>query len=193
MNLFDVLVVVALIAGAAWGFLKGVIHQVIGLALMWLGIVMATWAYPLLATPVARATKMGLAPAGAISFLFIMVITINALGFALRDVRKREFKALRLINQLGGMTFGFIMAAVWVALGIAMLHYAAAGAAYTQPNTGAPVLANIGGWEAARQTILQGLRTSPLVGAFSALLPMILNSVAPVVPTDNVLKILTIH
>jgi len=193
MNLFDGLVVLALVAGAAWGFMKGVVHQIIGLGLLYIGIVVGTWAYPTLAPPVSRLMKLGIGPAGAISFLFIVIVTINVIGFALRNVRKKEYKVLRLVNQLGGMTFGFVMAAVWVAIGIAMLYFAATGSGYTPPNTGAPVFANVEGWESTRQMILLGLRTSPLVGAFSILLPMILSSVAPIVPADNVVSIFVIR
>ncbi len=193
MNLFDGLVVVALVAGAAWGFMKGVVHQIIGIGLLYIGVVAATWGYPYLAPSVARLMKLGIAPAGAISFLFLTIVTINVIGFALRDARKKEYKVLRLVNQLGGMTFGFVMASVWVAIGIAMLYFAATGSGYTAPNTGAPVFANVGGWEATRQSILNGLRHSPLVGAFSVLLPMILSSVAPIVPADNVVSIFVIR
>jgi len=192
MNVFDLLVLLALVAGAAWGFMKGVIHQIIGLGLMYVAIISATWFYPVLAPPVSRLVKLPLQPAGAISFLFLMIVTMNVIGFALRDIRRREYKVLRLVNQLGGMTFGFVMAAIWVALAIAMLHYAAVGSQYTTPNTGAPVFANVG-WESTRQSILNGLNRSPLVGAFSVLLPMILSSVSPIVPTQNVIGIFVIR
>lgn len=193
MNLFDVLIVLGLIAGAAWGFMKGVIHQLIGLGLLYIGIVVGTWAYPVLAPPVARLMKLGMQPAGALSFLFLVIVTLNVIGFALRDVRKREYKVLRLVNQLGGMTFGFVMASIWVALGIAMLHYAAAGSGYVRPQAGAPVFANVEGWESTRQAILAGMRFSPLVGAFAVLLPMILSTVSPIVPAANIVSIFVIR
>jgi uncharacterized membrane protein required for colicin V production len=188
MNAFDVIIVLALLAGAAWGFMKGVIHQIVGLFLIYFGLVVSTLLYWMMAPFVAQLIKLDIRAAGAISFLFLLIVSINIAGFALRDVRRREYRVLRLVNQLGGMTFGFVAASVWIAIAVGLLWYAAGGSAATFPTTGAPVLLELRS-ETIRQAIVVGLINSPLVNAFSVLLPLILGSVSPFVPAKSILDI----
>lgn len=190
MNFFDVLIVIALVAGAAWGFIKGIIHQAIGVGLIYVSIIVATIFYSVVAPGLGRLIKVSSQAAGALSFLLLMIITLNVLALALRDVRKREIKLLRLINQLGGMTFGFVIASVWIALVIALLHYAVGGPV-SWHDPGKPVLLSLRS-ETIRLAIVDGLAGSPLVRAFSELLPWILTSVSPFAPTKDILNIFII-
>lgn len=191
MNLIDVLIVVGLMAGATWGFIKGVIHQLIGLGLVYLSLVVATALYSSMAPWVSSLVKISPQAGGAIAFLFILIVTLNLLALALRDMRKREYKFLRLVNQLGGMGIGFLIASVWVALGVALLHYSVAGSVHWE-DTSAPTLITVPS-ASFQSTVLKGLANSPLAGAFSSLLPLILSSVSPFAPTREVLSIFVVR
>jgi uncharacterized membrane protein required for colicin V production len=191
MNLFDVLILLGLTGSAAWGFMKGVIHQAIGLALFYISIVLATIFYLTVTPWMSRIVRMEWQAAAAVSFLLLAVIILNVLAISLRNVRAHEFKTLRLVNQLGGMTFGFIIAGIWIALLIALFYFAVSTPlAIRDPER--PLLLSLNA-ETFRVMILRGLNRSPLVGAFEGLLPYILNSVAPFATTDNILKIFVVR
>ena len=187
MNFFDVLIVMALIGGAAWGFIKGVIHQSIGLGMIYVSIVAATLSYSIVAPILRRLVKLEAKTAAAVAFLLLLIIVLNLLGLALRRVRKAEFKMLRLVNQLGGMTFGFVITCIWIALIIAMLYYATSTPIDWQ-DPGKQQLATLN-WESIRRGFYTGMQRSPLVGVFQSVLPLIIGTVAPFVPTKDILNI----
>lgn len=190
MNFFDVLIVLALLGGAAWGFIKGVVHQAFGLGMIYVSIIVATMSYTVIAPPLRRFVKLDPKAAAAVAFLLLLIIALNLLGLALRKIRKAEFKVLRLVNQLGGMTLGFIIACVWIALIIAMLHYATS-TPVDWHDPGKQQLATLN-WEAVRRGFSGGLARSPLVNAFQEILPLIITSVSPFVPTKDILNIFII-
>ena len=187
MNFFDVLIVMALIGGAAWGFIKGVIHQAIGLGMIYVSILAATLSYSIIAPILRKLVKLEAKTAAAVAFLLLLIIVLNLLGIALRRVRKAEFKMLRLVNQLGGMTFGFITTCIWIALIVAMLHYATSTPIDWQ-DPGKQQLATLN-WESIRRGFSNGLNRSPLVGSFENILPLIIGTVSPFVPTKDILRI----
>jgi uncharacterized membrane protein required for colicin V production len=191
MNLFDVLILVALGGAAAWGFMKGVVHQALGLALIYVSIVLATIFYLTLAPWMSRLIRMPLGQAAAVSFLMLAIVIMNTLAISLRTIRAREFKTLRLVNQLGGMTAGFVMAGIWIALVITLMYFAVENPVSVR-NPERPLLLSLNA-ETIRVVILQGLNRSPLVQTFARLLPYIFKAVAPFAPTANILDIFIIR
>jgi len=191
MNGFDVLIILALVGGAAWGFIKGLIHQAVTVGITYVAIIVATLFYGDVTPLFIRYVKLDAKAAGAVSFLLLMILAINVLAFALRDVRKKEIKALRSVNQLGGMAFGLAIASVWIALIIALLYFGT-GVPANWHDPGKPLLATVG-TGSFRQMIAVGLVRSPLVRAFRTLLPYILQSVSPFVSTTDVLRIFIIE
>jgi len=190
MNFFDVLIVMGLIGGAAWGFIKGVIHQSIGLGMIYISLLAATLSYSIVAPVLQKLVKLQTKTAAAVAFLLLLIIVLNLLGLALRQVRKTEWKKLRLVNQLGGMVFGFIIACVRIALIIAMMHYATSTPIdWQDPNKQQLATLN---WESIRRVFSNGLRRSPLVNAFETILPLIISTVSPFVPAKEILKIFII-
>ena len=190
MNFFDVLIVLGLLGGSAWGFIKGVIHQAFGVGMIYVSIVVATMFYSVVAPVAQRLIRLETKTAAAVSFLFLLIVAMNLLALALRNVRKKEFKVLRLVNQLGGMTFGFIIACVWIALIVALLYYAT-GTPIDWQDPGKRQLASLN-WESVRLAFATGLARSPLVDAFKEILPLIIASVSPLAPTQDILKIFVI-
>jgi uncharacterized membrane protein required for colicin V production len=190
MNLFDVLIVMALVGGAAWGFIKGIIHQSIGLGMIYVSILAATLSYSFVAPVLRKLVKLDAKTAAAVAFLLLLIIVLNLLGVAFRKVRKAEFKMLRLVNQLGGMTFGFVITCVWIALIIAMLYYASSTPIDWQ-DPGKQQLATLN-WESIRRVFANGLSRSPMVGSFENILPLIISTVSPFVPTKDILNIFII-
>lgn len=191
MNGFDVLIIIALAAGAAWGFIHGLIHQAIGMAMLYVSLIVATMFYSDIAPGLGRVVHLEPKAAGAVSFLLLLIIAINVLGFALRGVRKQEVKALRLLNQIGGMAFGAAMAGIWIAIIIALLNYSI-GVPVNWHDPGKPMLATLQA-ESFRRMIAIGLARSPLARAFTVLLPYILSSASPFVPASQVLQIFIIE
>ncbi len=191
MNGFDVLIIIALAAGATWGFIKGLIHQALGLAMLYVSLIVATVFYSDLAPGLQRVVHLEPKASSAVAFLLLLIIGINVLGFALRGVRNREVKALRLLNQLGGMAIGVFIAGIWIALIISLLNYSV-GVPVNWHDPGKPMLATLQA-ESFRRMIAIGLARSPLVRAFIVLLPYILSSVSPFVPTSQVLQIFIIQ
>ena len=69
MNGFDVLIIIALAAGAAWGFIKGLIHQAIGLLALYISLIVATVFYFDIAPGLQRVVHLEPKAAGAVAFL----------------------------------------------------------------------------------------------------------------------------
>ncbi|NLE75260.1 MAG: CvpA family protein [Chloroflexi bacterium] len=188
MNLFDVLILGGVLAGAAMGLFHGVVRQVIGLCILYLSLVLATAYYETAAQWIRAVVVVNTTAAQSLAFSLILALFVGLLTFVTRDYRKARLTRFRMLDQLGGLVLGFAAACVWVSLALAVLHFAVQ-TPVSWRQAGKPELASFGG-ESLRLAVYNGLRSSPLANVFGRLLPFIAMSVKPWTPSD-ILRILS--
>ncbi len=171
INWLDLALVIALLAGIGVGYAQGLLRQVISLASLYLGAILAAQ-YSYLLTGVLDDWFLTTPRAllNLVSFfilLFAVMILLNFLAFdASRSVRLRLFS---VVDHLGGMIVGLVSAWILVTIAVNMLSFAIA-----VPN-----------WAAAedlRQTLAQLLSDSRLAEATAATLPGIVAAITPWLP-----------
>ncbi len=125
LNPFDVLIGFAMLGGAAWGFIRGLVRMFLGLAVLYIAAVVAMTFYTRLARWLAFfGGQQPDESLEAIAFLLILVLTAVPLNFVLgRTYKDTELPGIRQIDQLGGLIIGFLLAAVWVGLSIVAIAY----------------------------------------------------------------------
>ncbi len=169
MNWFDLLLFLLLIGGLAVGYYQGLWRQLIGLAALYLGAIVASQYYHLLGNGLKNSltTTPGMV-LNAIAFFAIMVVVVVVLNVLALDATKMIIRLPSLVDHLGGMLLGLIGA--WIALTIAVSIL---------------LVITLSGWadaDGARQFIYLGVRNSLLAQATQSSLPTLLNSIKPWLP-----------
>jgi uncharacterized membrane protein required for colicin V production len=104
LNPFDVVIVFALLGGAAWGFVRGLIRMAISLAVLYVAAVLGMTFYDNLGNLFRYMFGMPQTLSEGIAFLFILAGVSMLVNFILRRTyRDTELPAIRQIDQLGGM------------------------------------------------------------------------------------------
>ncbi len=170
LNPLDILIGFAMIGGAAWGFIRGLVRMALGLAVLYIAAIVAMTFY----TPLGRWFGFigGQPPdesVEAIAFLLLLVLTAVPLNFVLsRTYKDTELPGIRQVDQLGGLAVGFLLTAVWVGLSIVAIAYILR----------APIEAG-GGF---RQNIAGYFHTSNLIPIFYKFLSVALATLKPWMP-----------
>lgn len=169
MNWFDLVLFALLIGGLAVGYSQGLWRQVLGLAAMYLGAIVASQYYFSLGAALQGSMKTtpGLA-LHAVAFFIIMFLVMAILNYFALDATKMITRLPSLIDHLGGMVLG--LAATWILLTVIVSIL--------------PVM-TISEWpgaEGAREVISVGVRDSILAHTVQSNLPMVLSSLKPWLP-----------
>jgi uncharacterized membrane protein required for colicin V production len=171
LNPFDAIIVFALLAGIALGFIRGLVRMVLSLLILYLAVVVGMtfyatagqWLTYLAAGAFSRSTGE------AVAFAIIVVLAAAILNFALhRTYKDTELPGVRQIDQLGGMLVGFVLASVWVGLAFVALAFVLSATDTT------------GG--ALRQNMIFYFRASALIPIFDRLLPLFIATLRPWMP-----------
>ena len=190
MNLVDVLILAALIAGVTVGLFQGILRQLIALVLLYFSIVLAAAYYQTAGAWIRSLVWTNQQSAEALAFAAILGLSFGLLMLVTRDYRKARLPILKHLDQLGGMALGFVISCVWISLFLAVFNFATQ-VPWNWHQTGKPVLAALQA-ESVRLAVRQALRSSLLANVFARLLPYIVFAVKPWTPTE-ILQILSIH
>lgn len=169
LNPFDVLIVLALLAGVVFGFVRGLVRMLLSLLVLYLAAVAAMTLYTPLGNWLRTVASLPLSLSQSLSFLFILVLISAAINVALRRTYKHtELPGVRQIDQLGGMIVGFFVSVVWIGLSILIIAYFLRASAGNE----API----------QQIVIGFFRRSALIPVFYRILPVILVTLRPWMP-----------
>jgi uncharacterized membrane protein required for colicin V production len=171
LNPFDAIIVFALLAGIALGFIRGLVRMVLSLLILYLAVVVAMtfyvtaggWLTYFVAGAFSRSTGE------AVAFALIVVLMAALLNFALhRTYKDTELPGVRQIDQLGGMVVGFVLASVWVGLALVALAFVLSA---TDTAGGA-----------LRRNMVFYFDASALIPVFDRLFPILIATLRPWMP-----------
>jgi len=176
MNLFDILILLGIATGGIIGFIRGFLHQVVGIVSLYLSLILAVYLH----RPLAQLLRF-LFPNfsreanQSVGFLFILIIMLNVFSYIGKEIREAGgWSVGATLQYLGGMVLGFILACFWISLAVTFLSLVTR---YSWLR-----------WDSFRQIIRHGLRSSALVGVFQNLFPVIMHTLLPWIP-DRLMEI----
>ncbi len=112
VTLFDILMMGGLVAGAAWGFGRGLFRQAAGVLVIYLATIISTLAYRGLGNLIGRGNPSP--PIYLLAFLILMVVMNLLLSLIFNDLLKTlDERRFGTWANIGGMIFGFINAGIW--------------------------------------------------------------------------------
>lgn len=166
-NWIDYLLITLLLIGLAMGYAQGFIRQLVGLAAIYIGLVIATQFFVNLTLMFSALTKT---PPNTLSnmisffvILFAVIFIINLLG---KDAyRKTRLKIFPLADHLLGMTLGVISMWVLIAVSINVLTFAVITETW------------LGQAEGYRLILQNGVENSLIAEVTSTSLPMIVSTI----------------
>jgi uncharacterized membrane protein required for colicin V production len=123
LNPFDVLILLALLAGSAWGFVRGLIRMALSLVVLYVSAVLAMTVYERVGDYFTYMFGLPMNISEGLAFLVILAVTSIVLNSVLRlTYRDTELPGIRQVDQLGGMVIGFFITCIWI--GFTILAFA---------------------------------------------------------------------
>lgn len=180
LNPLDVIIGFALLAGVAWGFIRGLVRMILSLVVLYVATILAMTFYDELGGWFGYVTGYNLSDSAneTIAFLFILIVTAVLMTFVLsRTYKDTELPGVRQIDQLGGLVVGFFLTAIWIGLAIIALAFV--------------LKAPVEGAGAFRQNVMNYFRTSNLIPIFYRFLPVAFATLKPWMPKGQQPEIFT--
>jgi uncharacterized membrane protein required for colicin V production len=178
LNPFDALIVLALLAGAAWGFIRGLIRVSLSLLVLYVASILAVAFYRVFGRFIDNIFGMPTALNEAIAFVLILVTAVIIANLILnRTYKDTALPGVRQIDQLGGLVVGFLVAAVWIGLAIVVIAFLLG--------------ARLGGASAWQENMLLYFRSSNLIPIFYDFLSVVFSLLRPWMPRGELPEILT--
>jgi uncharacterized membrane protein required for colicin V production len=170
LNWVDLIVLFLALASLAIGFAQGMLRQVIGLAALYIAVILATQYYTLFSDFIRAIIRQPTSRfLNAISFFIIVVAVWSLISWLAYDAySSTRIRLLPVVDQLGGSILSFVTLVATLSVVLPILTFAVGE---TWP-----------GNESARMVIQQGLQTARLVPVFEALKPVFLSGIAPWLP-----------
>ena len=180
LNPFDVLIVFAVVGGAALGFIRGLMRMALSLLVLYIAAVLAMTFYERVGRYLTYMFGLPEAISQALAFLLILILTTSLLTFILRRTyRDTALPGLRQVDQLGGMVIGFFLAVLWIGFAILALAFVLASPAM--------------GETSLHLSLVNFFVTSNLIPVFYALLPIVLATLRPWMPKGLPPEIFTVR
>jgi uncharacterized membrane protein required for colicin V production len=180
LNPFDILIGFALLGGAAWGFVRGLVRMALNLLVLYVAAVLAMTFYAEAGKWLGYMFGTSKAVSEAMAFLGILALVSITINFILRRTYKNtELPGLRQVDQLGGMIIGFFLASIWISFAILALAFVL-GAAGSE---GGGVTGNL----------IAYFQTSNLIPIFYQFLPVALVTLRPWMPKGLPPEIFTVR
>jgi uncharacterized membrane protein required for colicin V production len=171
-NWVDLVIVVCLLVGMAVGYAQGLIRQLIGLAVLYVALVLATQFFRVLSQTLAG--LLDLAPNtlfNMISFFAIFFAALALLNFlALDAYRATHIRLTPLLDHTTGLILGVVSMWIIVSISISVLLFAVGTQGWLQAETTRALLEN-------------GLENSRLAQQTQATLPSIVVTIKPWLPS----------
>lgn len=170
-NWVDLAVLGILVLGLATGWLQGLIRQLIVLAALYLGAILATQYFTYLGTGM-KSILVGTPGiiVNAISFFAIMLTVTAIINFLANDASRMNFRVPAVLDRLGGMVLGLVGAWILVTLAVQVLAYSTGVAAW-------------GDADNMRSFISDGIHSSRLADLAGATVPMLIGTIKPWLPS----------
>ncbi len=171
INWLDYVLILLLIAGVAIGYLQGMLRQVLNLASMYLGAILAAQYSHVLANffKDQLVTTPGILLNVGAFFLILFAVTA-LLNFLSSDAYKNtKLTLFPLLDHIGGMVLGLIAAWILISLAINALSFATATQSWSSA-------------EDLRQVLKSGIMQSLVSAATGTTLPGILGALKPWLP-----------
>ena len=128
ITFFDVLFLLGMVGGAAWGFYRGIVRSALGTLVLYVSTVISTIGYRSLSRMLTGATGQGAHAADALAFVVLAVVLTILLTLIGRDLTAHiDTDRMGVWSNIGGMFFGFINAAVWCAVLLIIIRSATGG------------------------------------------------------------------
>lgn len=172
-NWLDIVIIILLLTGMVVGFRQGLIRQLIGLAALYAGLVLATEFFRGVSQTAGDALN---APPNTLSnaaaFFFILFIAMGVINYFGQDAYKStKIHLIPFLDQVTGIVLG--VASMWIILSVAInvLIFAVNTQAWPP------------GYAETAQVILKGsLESSRLSDVASSTLPLIISTIRPWLP-----------
>lgn len=117
ITLFDILILLALVGGAAWGFYRGVVRQAAMTLIIYISTVISTLTYRGVANLISGGRSTSTAGVDMMSFVMVMVVINLMLFFIINDlIKDLDLRRLGMWSNIGGMAFGFLNVSIWCAV-----------------------------------------------------------------------------
>jgi uncharacterized membrane protein required for colicin V production len=181
LNPFDVLIAFAMLAGIAWGFIRGLVRSALGLAVIYIATILAMSFYIPVGKWLRYLSGQRATTITSEAVAFVLMLALIAVGLHLvlrRTYRDTEWPGIRHIDQLGGLVLGFFLTVLWIGLALLVIAFV----------LGTPTL----GGEGLRQNLLSYFETSTLIPIFYRFLPLAFATLKPWVPQGQLPAIFTI-
>jgi uncharacterized membrane protein required for colicin V production len=125
---FDILILIVVVGGAAWGFYRGFFRQAIGTLAIYVSTVVSTVGYRGLSNLISGANQPSTPATDTLAFIIMMAVTNFLLALIGNDlVKDIDIRRMGIWVQIGGMAFGFINTAIWGAVLLIILRSATSG------------------------------------------------------------------
>ncbi|MGE5141486.1 MAG: CvpA family protein [Rudaea sp.] len=169
-NWVDLSILGILVLGLATGWLQGLVRQVIALAALYLGAILATQYFAFLGTGI-KSILIGTPGiiVNAISFFAIMLTVTAIINFLANDAARMNLRVPAVVDRLGGMVLGLAGAWILVTLAVQVLAYSTGIAAW-------------GDADNMRSFISDGIHASRLADLAGATVPAIIGTMKPWLP-----------
>ncbi len=124
ISLFDVIIVLSLVGGAAWGFNTGLVRQIIGAACAYLSLLISSLVFSTVMSWLTHTVgfhgwlvEVLVFGGFTLGFYFLLVYLVQDVF----GIRGTEFFGVG--NRMAGMFVGFALTFFWLALLFILIHY----------------------------------------------------------------------
>lgn len=172
-NWVDLLLIIMLLIGMVVGYAQGLIRQIIGLAAVYVALVIATQFFIPLSQAISSLTlNQPSTLSNATSFFVILLIVIILLNILGQDAFRRvRFSVVPLLDRLGGMILGVVSMWVLLTVVVNVLTFAINAQSW-------------GTAESYRFILDNGISNSRVAAVTDTTLPMIVAAIRPWLPTS---------
>ena len=113
ITFFDILILIVLLGGAAWGFHRGIIRQAASTLVLYISTVISAKAYRGLSR-LLSVTGQSTAATDMLSFIILMVVMNVLFSLIFNDLLSHmDSRRMPIWMNVGGMLFGFRSRSLW--------------------------------------------------------------------------------
>jgi uncharacterized membrane protein required for colicin V production len=128
ITFFDILILLALFGGAVLGFYRGLFRQAAMTLIIYISTVIAALSYRSLGRTLGQITGQTSGATDVLAFLLVMGIMVLLLALISRDLLGHiDVDRMGIWVNIGGMIFGFVNAAIVVAVLLIVIRSATSG------------------------------------------------------------------
>jgi uncharacterized membrane protein required for colicin V production len=167
---FDVAIFAGLVVGLIVGYGQGLVRQIVGLAVLYIGTILGAQYFSLVADFIQYVFKSAsVRLVNAVGFFLILAAVTAAISWLVFDAyHVRRLKSFPRLDHVGGSVLGLFTAVIIISVLLPVLAF----------GTGETWL-----WgESTRFLVVDGMRTSRLIPLFDLLKPGLLHLLGPWMP-----------